>query len=200
MNNHHEYSSPGKRRHTLNRVDDDDWVVDTPKRRPPRTQTYSDKKNVAGRSATNAGQTRHSPASVDTTRSMNTSKLTTASRTPPTSKTSTSTLPAPRKLQQDHEQSANRAKPPQKPKPASPAKTPIKPPVRTPIKSPVKVLVSAAANAKLPAASPLSSKTTTANDSGSNVNVNGASGIGKQAAINAKRETDKKKQLQVMSL
>lgn len=49
-NNHHEYTSPVKysstsRKHSASRpIDTDgDWVMDTPKRRPPRTTSFSEK-------------------------------------------------------------------------------------------------------------------------------------------------------------
>lgn len=52
-NNHHEYTSPVKyssssRKHAANRSleDDSDWIVDTPKRRPPRASSFSEKKNA----------------------------------------------------------------------------------------------------------------------------------------------------------
>lgn len=57
-NNHHEYTSPGKyssasRKHTANRSmdDDDDWILETPKRRPPRTISSSEKRSVQNISA-----------------------------------------------------------------------------------------------------------------------------------------------------
>lgn len=52
-NNHHEYTSPVKyasssRKHAASRPinDDDDWILDTPKRRPPRATSFSEKKNA----------------------------------------------------------------------------------------------------------------------------------------------------------
>lgn len=52
-NNHHEYTSPvkyssGSRKHSANRSleEDDDWILDTPKRRPPRASSFSEKKNA----------------------------------------------------------------------------------------------------------------------------------------------------------
>lgn len=50
-NNHHEYTSPGKypsgsRKHSASRTEDEDWILDTPKRRPPRTTSFSEKKNA----------------------------------------------------------------------------------------------------------------------------------------------------------
>lgn len=51
-NNHHEYTSPVKysssRKHAANRSleEDDDWILDTPKRRPPRASSFSEKKNA----------------------------------------------------------------------------------------------------------------------------------------------------------
>lgn len=52
-NNHHEYTSPVKysssaRKHPANRPleADDDWIMDTPKRRPPRASSFSEKKNA----------------------------------------------------------------------------------------------------------------------------------------------------------
>lgn len=53
--NHHEYStSPAKysntsRKHLANRTkeEDDEWFVETPKRRPPRTISSSDKRNAS---------------------------------------------------------------------------------------------------------------------------------------------------------
>lgn len=191
MNNHHEYSSPAKRKHSLGRNIDDDWVLDTPKRRPPRSQTYSDKKNVAVRSISNADPARNSPVDAP--------KVTTASRSSSASKAPTSTQPALRKPQQDHVQMTNKSKTPHKPKAESPAKTPIKPPGKTPIKSPAKGL----ATASMRGTSPVGSKTTTATESvapKSMINVNGAaSSDEKPVATYAKRETDKKKQLQVMN-
>lgn len=53
--NHHEYStSPAKysnnsRKHVANRPtdEDDEWLVETPKRRPPRTISSSEKRNAS---------------------------------------------------------------------------------------------------------------------------------------------------------
>lgn len=50
-NNHHEYTSPGKypsgsRKHSASRTEDEEWILDTPKRRPPRTTSFSEKKNA----------------------------------------------------------------------------------------------------------------------------------------------------------
>lgn len=51
-NNHHEYTSPGKyssssRKHPARSMDDDDdWVLETPKRRPPRTVSSSERKGI----------------------------------------------------------------------------------------------------------------------------------------------------------
>lgn len=51
-NNHHEYTSPVKyaasRKHAAGRPldDDEDWIMDTPKRRPPRGNSFSEKKNA----------------------------------------------------------------------------------------------------------------------------------------------------------
>lgn len=49
-NNHHEYTSPVKysstaRKHSANRAieNDDEWIMETPKRRPPRTTSFSEK-------------------------------------------------------------------------------------------------------------------------------------------------------------
>lgn len=49
-NNHHEYTSPVKysstsRKHAANRAidNDDEWIMETPKRRPPRTTSFSEK-------------------------------------------------------------------------------------------------------------------------------------------------------------
>lgn len=56
-NNHHEYTSPVKyssasRKHSSARYDDDDeWILDTPKRRPPRASSFSEKKNAARNAA-----------------------------------------------------------------------------------------------------------------------------------------------------
>lgn len=50
IHNHHEYTSPikqspaRKRPSSRTQPGDDDWQLDTPKRRPPRTSSMSDKK------------------------------------------------------------------------------------------------------------------------------------------------------------
>lgn len=53
--NHHEYSSATKhtprKRPTSRTHEDDDWLVDTPKRRPPKASTHSDKKVSASAAA-----------------------------------------------------------------------------------------------------------------------------------------------------
>lgn len=47
--NHHEYTSPMKsttgRKRPSSRTQDGDWIVETPKRRPPKTNSSSEKKN-----------------------------------------------------------------------------------------------------------------------------------------------------------
>lgn len=53
-NNHHEYTSPVKyassssRKHLAGRPldEDDEWIMDIPKRRPPRGNSFSEKKNA----------------------------------------------------------------------------------------------------------------------------------------------------------
>lgn len=47
--NHHEYTSPMKstsaRKRPSSRTQDNDWIVETPKRRPPKANSSSDKKH-----------------------------------------------------------------------------------------------------------------------------------------------------------
>lgn len=57
-NNHHEYTSPvkytsGSRKHAASRPidEDDEWMLDTPKRRPPRASSFSEKKNAQNTAA-----------------------------------------------------------------------------------------------------------------------------------------------------
>lgn len=55
VHNHHEYTSPAKqtpRKRPANKTHDDhDWQMDTPKRRPPKSSSQSDKKVTPSSSA-----------------------------------------------------------------------------------------------------------------------------------------------------
>lgn len=52
FNNHHEYTSPTKQTPTRKNVplgrqaEDNEWILETPKRRPPKTTSFSEKKNI----------------------------------------------------------------------------------------------------------------------------------------------------------
>lgn len=54
VHNHHEYTSPAKqtpRKRPASKTHDDDWQMDTPKRRPTKSSSQSDKKVTPSSSA-----------------------------------------------------------------------------------------------------------------------------------------------------
>lgn len=196
LNNHHEYSSPMRsRKHTTNRTDEDDeWILDQPKRRPPRSHIYSDKRQSTTRSTQNVDH------DVSRTSQSDGDILATSSSTP-------------KRSQPDICESVTESRTPHKHATDGLTRTPgkiaskaaTKASIKSPIKVPIKATVKTAA--KSPIKVPPSTKTSYANvatpkadaaiDKGAKtaVSVNGADN--ELSPDGAKRETDKKKQLQV---
>lgn len=184
------------RKHNANRLDEDgDWIADQPKRRPPRTHSYSDRRHVTPRSTPHADRdvSRTSQVAGDTVVNATATPRRPQSDVRESATGSRSThRPAVDGLTRTPVKAATKvvpARPPTK----TPIKTASKSPVKTPIKSPVKTPLST----KPPDADAVSPRAVLVADKTAAVIVNGTD-ADLSPTDSVRRETDKKKQLQVI--